>query len=582
MEKTISRRTLAVIIAVIALIITFGSTDALASTKPVTMNSAVLSEDGSSIDIVWKKTDGVKRYDIYRAKYGSKDFSKIGSAKATSRSYTDKDISDYTTYQYKVKAVAKTGKSSYSKVVYAYTGDNKVMVDENISFKMNIHGKTYYCDESNGTTTIAQMLTVTPLYKGKKLGSYTLYYDKSSLKISKSNGSFKITIREAGKHLITIKSGNIKATFSMNAENAQSKYNFDVKWNGVEYFTSVSFYPTQKNETLTVLQNGKKTSNFSVKSSNTSIATVKKSGSKIYITNKHTGTCEIIISNGSKKDSITWVVRRGNALTKASINGVTYSSNISESEAKQALKEITKTEFTYKEIKKMAEGNPELSYWEEKLSHPADVMQMIWALDFSTVGASGKIDNKNIWANGYEWCSKLSPEENYEQRHLVCLSVSEFMNQLLRNDMEEQGYVQYSSPGGGHAFCYYKVNGLYVYCDYMKVISKKNCDFTDCVLYITDSKEDFATYYRNSNTSHITPKDSEYIYMLYMEKTEGRSVPLADIQGVYVLDNCGVGGVIPKTWLGQDINEIMDILYLAPGFEPKYVDEPPVSTWTFL
>ena len=96
MEKKISRRMLAVIIATVAIIVAFGSVDALASTKPVTMNSAVLSEDGSSIDIIWKKTDGVKRYDIYRAKYGSKSFSKIGSAKATSRSYTDKDISDYT------------------------------------------------------------------------------------------------------------------------------------------------------------------------------------------------------------------------------------------------------------------------------------------------------------------------------------------------------------------------------------------------------------------------------------------------------------------------------------------------------
>ena len=582
MEKKISRRMLAVIIVAIAIIVAFGSVDALASTKPVTMNSAILSEDGSSIDIIWKKTDGVKRYDIYRAKYGSKSFSKIGSAKATSRSYTDKDISDYTTYQYKVKAVAKSGTSSYSKVVCAYTGDIEVLSEKNLKFKFEMGGDAYTHDSGDGITTTADKIKFTPIYKGKKLSSYTLYYDRSSLKITKSSGSFKVTVLKPGYHVITLKTGKIKGSFPLDSEKVPCECNFDIEWNANEYFSDLCFYPTLKNEVLTVLQNGKKTSNFSVKSSNTSIATVKKSGSKIYITNKHSGTCEIIISNGSRKDSVTWIVRRGNPTTTTAVDGVPYSSNISESKARKALKEITKTEFTYSEIKKMAKNDPALSFWEKKLSHPADVMQMLWALDFNAVGTSGKVDNRNVWANGYEWCSKLSPEENYEQRYLVCLSVSELMNQVLRNDMQEQGYVQYSSPGGGHAFCYYKVNGLYVYCDYASYIENKNCDFTNYVVYITDSKEDFAEYYIGSDKEYTTEKESGYIYMLDMVKTEGRTVPYADIDGVFALDGCGVSGVIPKTWLGQDINEVVDTLYLAPGFEPKYVDEPPVSTWTFL
>ena len=582
MEKKISRRMLAVIIATVAIIVAFGSVDALASTKPVTMNSAILSEDGSSIDIIWKKTDGVKRYDIYRAKYGSKSFSKIGSAKATSRSYTDKDISDYTTYQYKVKAVAKSGTSSYSKIVYAYTGDVDVLSKENLKFKMDIYGDIDTRVSGDGITTTADKIKLTPIYKDKKLSDYTLYYDKSSLKITKSSSGFKITVLKPGCHIITLESGEIKGSFIMNSEKVPSEGNFDIEWNSNEYFSDICFYPNQKNEVLTVIKSGKKTSNFSVKSSDTSIATVKKSGSKIYITNKHSGTCEIIISNGSRKDSVTWIVRRGNPTSTTAIDGVPFSSNISESKARKALKEITKTEFTYSEIKKMAKNDPELSFWEKELSHPADVMQMLWALDFSSVGDSSKIDNKDIWYDGYGWCSKLSPEENYEQRFLVCLSVSELMNQVLRNDMQEQGYVQYSSPGGGHAFCYYKVNGLYVYCDYASYIENKNCDFTNYVVYITDSKEDFAEYYIGSDKEYTTEKESGYIYMLDMVKTEGRMVPYADIDGVFTLDNCGVLGVIPKTWLGQDINDVVDILYLAPGFEPKYVDEPPVSTWTFL
>ena len=582
-EKILTGTGIIAVIAMAMLITGLFTSDAFASTKPVSMNAAILSEDGSSVDIVWKKTEGVKHYDIYRAKYGSKSFDKIGSVKASGRSYTDKEIEEYTTYQYKVKAVAKSGKSSYSGVVYAYTGDASDYTNKNFKFYTKFENSNggEPRDLGNGVTTYCKNITVTPKYKGKKLSNFNLYYDKSSLKITKTAGKFKIKTLKEGKHLITIKSGTVKVTYCVNAGKDSGGVDYRIKWNGTKYYSDICFYPTQKNEILTVLRNDKTTSNFTVKSSDTSIAEVKKSGSKIYVTNKRVGKCNIIISGSSLKGEISWVVRRGNAITKASIEGVPCSSNISESKAKKALEEITKAEFSYNEIKNMANSEPELSFWEEKLSHPADVVQMLWALDFSTVGTSGKIDNRNIWANGYEWCNKLSPEENYAQRYLVCLSVSEFMNQVLRGDMEEQGYVQYSSPGGGHAFCYYKMNGIYVFCDYMNVISKKNCDFTEYVVYISDSKEDFANYYRNSKECYTTLKNSEYIYMLWTVKTEGRTVPLARMDSLYSI-NAAPSGIIPKTWKGENINEIMDILYLAPGFEPKYVDEPPLSTWTFL
>ena len=583
-EKILTGTGIIAVIAMAMLITGLFTSDAFASTKPVSMNAAILSEDGSSVDIVWKNTEGVKRYDIYRAKYGSKSFDKIGSVKASGRSYTDKEIEEYTTYQYKVKAVAKSGKSSYSGVVYAYTGDASDYTNKNFKFYTKFENSNggEPRDLGNGVTTYCKNITVTPKYKGEKLSDFTLHYDKSSLKITKTAGKLKIKTLKEGKHLITIKSGTVKVTYCVNAGKDSGGVDYRIKWNGTKYYSDICFYPTQKNEILTVLRNDKTTSNFTVKSSDTSIAEVKKSGSKIYITNKRVGKCNIIISGSSLKGEISWVVRRGNAITKASIEGVPYSSNISESKAKKALEEITKAEFSYNEIKNMANSEPELSFWEEKLSHPADVVQMLWALDFSTVGTSGKIDNRNIWANGYEWCNKLSPEENYAQRYLVCLSVSEFMNQVLRGDMEEQGYVHYSAPGGGHIFCYYKVNGLYAFCDYMNVISKKNCDFNDYVVYITESKEDFAKFYHGSEEGFTTEKSVTYIYMLDLVKTEGRMIPYADIDGVYVKDNCGVLGIIPKTWKGENINEIMDILYLAPGFEPKYVDEPPLSTWTFL
>lgn len=581
-ERILTKTGIIAIIAIATLFVGLSASDAFASAEPVSINSAILSEDGSSVDIVWKKTEGVKRYDIYRAKYGSKSFDKIGSVKASGRGYTDKEIEEYTTYQYKVKAVAKSGKSSYSGVVYAYTGDVSEYTNENLKFYTEFansnDGKPR--DLGNGVTTYCKNITVTLKYKGEKLSDFNLYYDKSSLKITKTAGKFKIKTLKAGKHLITIKSGTVKGTYFVNAGKNSGGVDYRIKWNGTKYYSDICFYPTQKNEILTVLRNEKATSNFTVKSSDTSIAKVKKSGSKIYITNKRVGKCNIIISGGSYKGEITWVVRRGNALTLTSIEGVPYSPNISESKARKALNEITKAEFSYKEIKMMAKNEPELSFWEEKLSHPADVMQMIWALDFDKT-TEGKIDNQNIWYDGYDWCSKLSPEENYAQRYLICLSVSEFMNQVLRGDMEEQGYVQYSSPGGGHAFCYYKVNGLYVFCDFLSSITDKNCDFTEYVVYISDSKEDFANYYINSKKCYTTLKNSEYIYMLYTIKTEGRTVPLAKIDSVYAI-NAAPSGIIPKTWKGENINEIMDILYLAPGFEPKYVDEPPLSTWTFL
>ena len=574
-----------VVIAVVVLFFCIAACEeANALPKTVKMNAAVVSDDARSVDVVWYKVKGAKKYTIYRSPSKNGDYVKIGTAKAASRRYTDRHVTKYNTYYYKVKAIVGKSKSICSTPVSAYVGDIDSIADSKLRIKVKFEGgEQITFDSGTGVTTNGQQFIITPEYNGERLTEYTVKYDKGSMTISKkADGTMNVKVKEPGYHVITIDSPKTTGTLILNIEKWVDGNYFSFFWREYreELWPSVLKYPSTKNSMLTMYHNGKKVKNFTVTNSDPSIAKVVKRGSKIIVENKNTGICTFTISDGKHSDEITWVVRRGDPITIRGIDGIPISAHISYEEAKAVITEITRNDYTAKQIKAYADKNPTLDFWKEKLKRPADVVQMLRALDFTNQKTEGKIDNQNIVYNGYDWLSKLSPEENYKQRFVVCLSVSEMMNYILRDKMEEQGYIAYSSPAGGHSFCYYKINGLYVFCDFADA-PEKNIPFNNFVVYVTDDKKDFTDYYTKNIAETRDPKAGGYVYVMFMYPMEGRGIPTATNNERYHFPTGGASDILPRTWKGRDINEIVTILYTAPGVEIKYADEPPASIWTF-
>ncbi|WP_068966886.1 fibronectin type III domain-containing protein, partial [Desulfosporosinus sp. BG] len=78
-------------------------------------------ESSGEINLAWDSVSDATSYYIYRATSSYGTYSKVDTV--TTTNYTDNDLSDDTTYYYKVKAVNSSGTSDYSSVVHATTSD---------------------------------------------------------------------------------------------------------------------------------------------------------------------------------------------------------------------------------------------------------------------------------------------------------------------------------------------------------------------------------------------------------------------------------------------------------------------------
>ncbi|MBR6476656.1 MAG: Ig-like domain-containing protein, partial [Lachnospiraceae bacterium] len=384
-----------------------------------------------------------------------------------------------------------------------------------------------------------------------------------------------------GKHILTFESGKEKGTFVYAAEKMPDFDNeyFRLYWHQYNEEAGLNniFYPETKNCVLYLRHDGAYVSKVKAKSSNNKIATVKTSKGKVYVTNKSQGECTITVKSGKNIGEITWVVRGGKALKQPAVSGIPISKNVDRAKAKKAVDTILSSDYSSEEMKALAKKNLTLEQWQKKLSKPADVINMLHALNFKEANGDGMIDNDNVQYGGLNWCRKLSPEGNFKQRGLVCLSTCEMMNYLLRNDMDEQGYVEYADPGGGHTICYFKVNGLYVFCDFVdSVVTGKDWPKAFYGVYVCEDPKDFADFYV-SGPEQNNPKAPGYIDILYMFPMEGRAIPAADDDSAYHLPDTGVCSIFPEKWNGKNTKDIITVLYRAEGFQEKYAPGPPES-----
>jgi len=170
------------------------------------------AESSSRIDLKWDSVSDVTSYLVYRATSSSGTFKKIATTKTTS--YRNFDLSDDTTYYYKVKAVNSSETSAFSSTVRETTDESDTLsAPEDLRAKAESSGKitlkwdtvsratSYYiyrATSSSGTySNIAS--TKTTSYTNTGLLNDTTYYYKLKA-VNNSSTSLYSSITYATAH----------------------------------------------------------------------------------------------------------------------------------------------------------------------------------------------------------------------------------------------------------------------------------------------------------------------------------------------------------------------------------------------
>lgn len=165
----------------------------------------------------------------------------------------------------------------------------------------------------------------------------------------------------------------------------------------------------------------------------------------------------------------------------------------------------------------------------EKISTAADAVNLLLAMDYGKEPKDLMKDLDYINENeGIRWLYDYSAELNFKLRYGHCAGTSNLMNRLLMDNFEEMGYVIYlNTISGGHIFNYFKVDNLYVICDFVDILQdfdyenkKYPVDITNYFEYICRTPEEFKEKYWMTNPVATVPDSVEGImaYFAFYEK----------------------------------------------------------------
>ena len=119
------------------------------------------------------------------------------------------------------------------------------------------------------------------------------------------------------------------------------------------------------------------------------------------------------------------------------------------------------------------------------------------------------------------WCVTLSAEFTYRYNAGSCGGTSNLMNRLLKDDFNEEGYVEYRTNQGGHVFNYFKRGDVYYFCDFAGTAFTED-PYSHLVYKTTDPKA-FATYYRNMDPAYNDSNSEAYMINLFMTARNGEN-----------------------------------------------------------
>lgn len=120
--KKLSLNLMAIVLCILIITIAIPKNTYASSVPSAPTNLTATVANTNQIYLTWNSVSYSTGYFIYRATSPSGAYSIIASP--TNTTYIDTNLSQNTTYYYKVKAANSAGSSSYSPIVYAKTNES--------------------------------------------------------------------------------------------------------------------------------------------------------------------------------------------------------------------------------------------------------------------------------------------------------------------------------------------------------------------------------------------------------------------------------------------------------------------------
>lgn len=530
-----------------------------------TINSAVAADDGS-IDVVLNNTHGSELFDIYRSSAEDSDYVKIGTTAAGEYVYNDNEVDKYKTYYYKVtpggnSEISSSPVSVFTQGTLIHDGSLKV------EFAWE-NGEKHLMETATDFCTSRQKLVLTLLKNGKPTADYTLYCDEARLNpVKQDDGSTVLNPSVRGNYIVTFKSGENLGSVELILDDCGDS-DLSLSWSkrSSDIWNDRIIEPTLQKTSYTVLDgNGEPISGYTVTSSDTRICSVEMVGDRFVLTNNSPGTCFITVNYKGQRTKYEMLVRGGLATKEVqNIEGVTVENGLDPEKASAVIKQFITPQCTIAEIEQMVHEELTLDQYAEKISTAADAINLLYALGY---GKEPKDLMKDIEFMSEKtrtgWIFDYSAELNFKLRYGMCAGTSNLMNRLLMDNFDEMGYVMYCNTNeGGHIINYYKVDGIYVICDFVEIIHhfdfdgrKYPADITRYFEYVCTSPEKFFEFYQMTNTvaTIADPVEGMMAYLVFYEQ-KGDPIPTGfpwDDPAIFALP--------------EQSRDICDVIYVRDG-----------------
>lgn len=266
---------------------------------------------------------------------------------------------------------------------------------------------------------------------------------------------------------------------------------------------------------------------------------------------------------------------------------VFFSNTVYTGVEKEIVTRITTPQYTEAQIEQWVAEGLTLDEWAEKITTPADAIQMLRAIDYNENEIDDNLDFFDE-INGSQWVSIWNAHYVFYHRAGNCGGTSVIFNYLLTGDFDEQGYVQFNSAAGGHMFNYFVIDGVYVVCDFIGIpdvnffINETDSyaiDASAAILYIGNDVEAFGKWYRNEGpfANNFEDTNSEdYLYHFFMYPCEGTRVPVGcdDHSPSMKFGNPKLSDLFPVQY-----KDIVTILYEREGYPLRFVPTLDRSAW---
>jgi len=232
--------------------------------------------------------------------------------------------------------------------------------------------------------------------------------------------------------------------------------------------------------------------------------------------------------------------------------------------------ELGHPQYNVDEIRQMVEDDLTLDEAAEKLSTLADVVQYLHQKGYGAANGDIRADY-----SGVQWHRNRSPEFVFSENRGNCGGGSNLVNYLLRNDFDEQGYVQESANAGGHIYNYFKQGDTYYFIDFVQVVFHGTYSYRGEVVFETKDPQEFSDWYIDRNHSGEEDDNEHYLLLQYMYPCEGPHLPNGSDGDCRTVIGKPFMNILPA-----EIENSATILYTAEAkYAPRFRAAPPQGRW---